>query len=113
MGIESQRKGKQGENELAGILREYGFQVRRGASMNYGTEPDIIGLPGIHCEVKRQEKLNLAAAVAQARRDAMKFCDGLPAVFHRRNRQEWLVTMPLKAWIQIYRKGIGRDGKEV
>ena len=29
---------------------------------------------------------------------------GLPAVFHRRNRQEWLVTMRLSDWLEMYRK---------
>ncbi|BCJ98086.1 hypothetical protein [Anaerocolumna chitinilytica] len=26
----------------------------------------------------------------------------LPAVFHRRNNKEWLVTMPLKYWMELY-----------
>ena len=72
--------------------------------MNYGTEPDISGLPGVHVECKRQEKLNLSAALEQARRDSLKFRDGLPAVFHRRNREEWQVTMNLRDWMRIYQE---------
>lgn len=105
MGRMQQEKGKRGELELAEILTGYGYKVRRGDSMNYGTQPDISGLPGVHCEVKRQEKLNLSAALEQARRDSQKFRDGLPAVFHRRNREEWQVTMNLKDWMQIYQEG--------
>lgn len=112
MGKASQRKGKEGELELTGILHNFGFQVRRGSSQNYGTEPDISGLPGIHCEVKRQEKLLLSAAMEQARRDSLKFRDGLPAVFHRRDREQWQVTMFLQDWIRIYRKAVGNYGKE-
>ena len=97
-----QEKGKRGELELAEILTGYGYNVKRGSSQNYGTEPDISGLPGIHCEVKRQEKLNLSAALEQARRDSIKFRDGLAAVFHRRNREEWRVTMRLSDWIRLY-----------
>ena len=37
-------------------------------------------------------------------RDADKFKDGLPAVFHRRNRTEWLVTMTLTDWIRLYKR---------
>ena len=105
MGRMQQEKGKQGELELAGILTDYGYNVRRGDSQNYGTQPDISGLPGVHCEVKRQEKLNLTAALEQARRDSIKFRDGLPAVFHRRNREEWQVTMNLRDWMRIYQEG--------
>lgn len=108
MGKMQQEKGKLGEMELAAILKDYGYKVRRGASMNYGTEPDISGLPGVHCEVKRQEKLNLSAALEQARRDASKFHDGLPCVFHRRNREEWRVTMRLADWMKLYKEGRGK-----
>lgn len=63
---------------------------------------DVIGLPGIHVECKRVEKLNLLDAVAQAVYDALPGL--LPAVFHRRDRCEWLVTMRLSDWIKIYRE---------
>ena len=70
---------------------------------------DVVGLPGIHIECKRVEKLNLLDAMAQAVHDALS--GRLPAVFHRRDRCEWLVTMRLSDWIQIYREWeAGRDG---
>ena len=28
----------------------------------------------------------------------------LPAVFHRKNNCEWLVTMPLEYWIELYKE---------
>lgn len=108
MGKMQAAKGRRGEEELTAIFREYGYNARRGDSMNYGTQPDISGLPGVHCECKRQEKLNLSAALEQARRDSLKFRDGLPAVFHRRNREEWQVTMTLRDWMRIYQEGRGR-----
>lgn len=40
----------------------------------------------------------------QARRDAERFGDGLPAVFHRRSREGWRVTMALPDWLEVYRK---------
>ena len=102
MGLKSQRKGRRGEVELCGILQEHGFPVKPGIAQSYGTEPDLYGLPEIHIECKRVEALNLSAALKQAAADAAKFNGGLPAVFHRRNREEWRVTMRLDDWIVLY-----------
>lgn len=102
MGKSSQRKGADGERELCAVLAGYGYPVTRGGSMTYGTVPDAVGLPGIHIECKRAEKLNLSAAMAQAVADAQQFNDGVPAVFHRQNRHEWKVTMRLSDWIRLY-----------
>lgn len=99
-----QRKGADGERELATILAGYGYSIVRGSSQNYGTEPDLRGLPNVHVEVKRQEQLRLPAALEQAERDAQKFGDGLPAVFHRSNRQRWKVSMYLDDWMKLYQK---------
>ena len=102
MGAKSQRKGRAGELELSGILQEHGFPVKPGIAQSYGTEPDLYGLPKIHIEVKRVEALNLTTAMSQAIRDAGKFNDGLPTVFHRKNRQPWLVSMRLDDWFVLY-----------
>lgn len=72
--------------------------------MSYGAEPDLVGLENIHIEVKRRENVNLSAALAQAETDAQKFGDGLPVVFHRKNRESWRVTMPLTAWLDLYQR---------
>ena len=103
-GRSSQRKGRAGELELAKLLQGYGYQIDPGRADSYGTQPDITGLPGVHIEVKRVEKLNVPAAFAQARRDSEKFRDGVPALFHRRNREPWLVTMSLEDWLAVYGK---------
>ncbi len=102
-GRASQRKGRGGEKELAGILRNYGYDVRPGAPLNYGREPDLTGLTGVHIECKRCEQLRLSEWMMQAAADAERFGDGLPAVFHRANRQNWRVTMALSDWMQLYR----------
>lgn len=108
MGKMSQRKGAVGERELANILRDYyGYEVTRG-SVFHG-QSDMVGLPGIHPEVKRVERLNIHDAMEQAKTEAAKRGDGIPTVFHRRNRTEWLVTMRLEDWIDLY--GEWNDGK--
>jgi len=60
IGRSSQRKGADGERELANILREHGYTVERGGSLSFGEAPDLTGLPGVHIEVKRRERLELA-----------------------------------------------------
>lgn len=67
-------------------------------------ESDIVGLPGIHIECKRVEKLNIHTAMEQAKAEAAKRHDGVPTVFHRRDRTEWLVTMRLEDWLELYRQ---------
>lgn len=100
--MNSRQKGARGERELASKLRGYGYEARRGQQYSGANgDADVIGLPYIHIECKRVEKLNLYDAMAQARHDA-KECE-IPAVFHRKNECEWLVTMTLERWIELYR----------
>ena len=69
--MNSRQKGASGERELAKKLRKYGYECRRGQQFNGADgSADVIGLPGIHIECKRVERLNLEDAMAQSRRDA-------------------------------------------
>ena len=103
--VNSKRKGTNGERELVNILKSYGFDCRR--SQQYcgyadGSLADVIGLDGIHIEVKRVERINIDACMEQAVRDCK---DGeIPTVWHRRNRKPWYVTMRLEDWIDIYER---------
>lgn len=100
MAINSKKKGAKGERELANKLKEYGYNCRRGQQYNGLEGEDVVGLDYIHIECKRVERLDLPSAMYQARKDAEK--NQLPAVFHRRNRESWKVTMELEDWIQLY-----------
>lgn len=73
--------------------------------------PDVVSIPGIHPEIKRVERLNVPEAMAQAVRDSEKFNDGMPVLFHRRNRQGWLCTMRLEDWMKIYKPQGCRCGR--
>lgn len=103
-GKKPQRKGAVGERELATILQQHGYDCTRGGSLSFGELPDLSGLPGIHIEVKRVERLNVGEAMEQSIRDSERMLDGMPTLFHRRNRKPWLVTMRLSDWIQLYKK---------
>lgn len=87
---------------MARIFREHGYDCARGGSLSFGEVPDLSGLPGIHIEVKRVERLNVHEAMDQAIRDSERMCDGIPTLFHRRNRKPWLVTMRLEDWLRLY-----------
>lgn len=104
MAKNSRAKGKRGELELAHKLREHGYSTRRGQQYS-GTETsaDVVGLPGIHIECKRVEALNIYTSIMQAVHDTGESGD-LPAVFHRKNNQPWLVTMRLEEWLALYRR---------
>lgn len=104
MPINSRRKGATFERKLAGILKnEYGYNCRRTAQYcgKSGDASDVVGLPGLHIEAKAQERMCLYDWMAQAVRDAKK---GLPAVFHKKNYGDILVTMRLQDFMKIYRE---------
>lgn len=100
--MNSKAKGGRGERELAAELRSYGYNAERGQQFQGGPDsPDVKGLPGIHIECKRVERLNLHEAYNQAVRDAKGL--KIPAVFHRRNRGRWMVTLSLDDFMRIYK----------
>ena len=104
----SRSKGKRAELEVAGILKEYGYDARRGVQYSGGpNSPDVVGLPNVHIEVKHVEKLNIHEAMDQARRDSGD--DEMPCVFHRKNRTDWLVTMDIDWFMYLYKLAYGED----
>lgn len=100
--INSKQKGSRGEREVANMLKEYGYDCRRGQQYNGLDGEDVVGLSGIHIEVKRVEGLQLYNAIDQAKRDANN--DKFPCVFHKRNNHEWVVIMLFDNWIELYRE---------
>ena len=102
--INSKRKGKAGELELAKKLREYGYDARRTVQYNGKSEEgkaDLLGLPGVHIECKRTERLSIYDAMAQAKADSK---GEIPCVFHRKNNSKWLVTMEIDDFMKLYKE---------
>ncbi len=110
-GKSSQSKGRRAEQEVSRLLQAQGFNVRPGVALNFGGEPDIIGLPGAHIEVKRHERLEISSWMKQAQADAERFGDGLPVVFFRANRAPWRVVMELQDWLQLYKGYVDNDNR--
>lgn len=110
MTINSRQKGAKFERKLAGKLKEYGYDCRRGQQYcGANGDADVVGLPGIHIEAKAVERLNIYDAVNQAKRDARK--NELPVVIHKKNYCEILATMPLDVFMTIYREWEAGNGK--
>ena len=103
--MNSRDKGARGERELANILRDkHGFHTRRGQQFcGANGDADVVGIEGFHIECKRVEKLNIENALQQSIRDARE--GEIPIVAHRKNREDWKVTMSLDSFISIIRKG--------
>ncbi len=97
--MNSRDKGKRGELEFAALLRDQGYtEARRGQQYRGGDDsPDVVGVAGVHHEVKRTERFAIYDAVDQARRDAAPLA--MPVVAHRCNsklkscRGEWLFVL--------------------
>lgn len=100
-GVNSRAKGSRGERELSHKLQDLGFEARRGQQFcGKNGDADVVGLPGVHIECKRVEKLNLEKAMEQAVTDARE--GEIPAVFHRKDRGPWLVTINFDDFMKIY-----------
>lgn len=100
--MNSRTKGKRGELEAAHVLKKHGYDTRRGQQFaGINGDADVVGLPYIHLEIKRVEKLNIDDALQQSIRDARDA--EIPVVMHRKNRTEWKVTMLFDDWIKMYK----------
>lgn len=100
--INSKRKGKRGELEFSNLCKEHGFNTRRSQQYSgINGDADVVGLDGVHIEVKRVERLNIEKALQQAERDSKE--GEIPIVAHRRNREEWKVTMRAEDWFKLYK----------
>lgn len=97
----SKNKGKVGEREAAALLREFGFEARRGQQYSGGNDsPDVVhNIEGFHIEVKRCEKSTIYAWLAQAASDAKP--GEKPVVLHRQNNKDWLVVMDAREFLAM------------
>lgn len=95
----SRRKGIEAERELAAWFRERGVSARRGVQRQGGPDsPDVEAAVPFHVECKRQERLSILSALAQARGDAA----GRPAVvLWRCNRSDWIAILTADELLEL------------
>lgn len=99
----SRRKGKDGELEIAKLLRERGYDTRRGQQYcGANGDPDVVGVPGLHIEVKRTESCSPYKYLEQAQDDARE--DEIPVVLHRQNRKDWIAILSMDDFLDLFEK---------
>jgi len=109
--INSNLKGKRGEREWANYCKMRELNVSRTAQHCGKHDPnaaDCVGLPKIHQEIKREEKLNIYKALCTAKEEAYSHSKKtgknlIPIIAHRKNNQKWMVTMSADDWINLYK----------
>ena len=104
----SKRKGTAFETEVVNYLRGYhGLPVERRALKGTQDCGDIAGLPGVVLELKNCKRVELAAWVDEALKEAAN--EGAPwyAVVHKRRMKgpaQAFVTMPLEIFALWYKE---------
>lgn len=108
IGRYSRNKGKRGERAFCLLCKEHGYDnVHRTAQVmgKTGEAGDVEGLPGIHVEVKNQERMQLYDWLAQSVRDAeANGKERIPIVAHKKNNADWIISMKASDWFKIYRE---------
>lgn len=95
MGRMSRAKGGRGEREVVQLARAAGFHdaARTHDGRTQVGRGDIAGIPGVHVEVKRREKLAVRAWLDEAAAEAHEH--DLPVVAFRQNGGDWYAALPL------------------
>lgn len=100
----SRDKGARGEREVVNLACDTGLRAIRTAQLqtNRATgAADILlmDFPGLHVEVKRDERMSVDAMVRQAVRDATG--GQWPVVVWRRNKGKWRADVPLEYLFEL------------
>jgi hypothetical protein len=94
MALNSRNKGQRGEREAASLLGTWiEKDLRRNLSQTRDGDADLLDIPGLTIEVKRQETLNVNTWWRQVCRAADNRGD-IPVLMYRQNRKEWQICLP-------------------
>lgn len=108
--INSRDKGKRNELLLAHFFQKYDFPARRGQQFSgLQGDADVVGVPYLHIECKAVQKLNLDKAMEQSARDARE--GEIPVVIHRKDRQDWRITLTLEEFMPMYMAWLKEKGQ--
>ena len=87
----AKQKGKRGEREFGQVIANH--LGERIVVDPQGNGADILAIPGLSIEVKRQETLVVKTWWRQAQRQADSQGD-IPVLAYRQNRGQWKVCLP-------------------
>ena len=99
MSCNSKKKGSEGERQAAKALNAVLPHAKARRAQQYcGTETaaDLVceGLDGVMVEVKRREAMNIHKVMKEAQ--ATSTDAQLPIILHRKDGEEWLLTIRLE-----------------
>ena len=94
-------KGNRAEREIIDLLHRFGWtNARRNFQSGGQGGGDIIeGPANVHIEVKHREACRIWDWNAQALAEARP--TDTPAVFYRRNRSPWMVSVPADDYLEL------------
>ena len=112
MGRASREKGKRGEREVVALAREHDLEADRTAALQAGGVPGaadvrLRAFPGLHVEVKRDQRLSVDAMVRQAEEEAPE--GATPVVAWRRDGMKWRADVPLGHYLALLSATTRRD----
>lgn len=89
---------------MVNLAKAKGLDAQRTAQLQAATrpgDPDVTlhDWPGLHVEVKRDERMSVDAMVRQARDETP--LGARPIVAYRRNGQEWAAVVPLSLFFDL------------
>jgi hypothetical protein len=100
MGTLSRRKGKDGENEAARLLRGVFPEVKRDLTQYQGRSGlDFTGTPGWLVQVKRLAKRPAVEAMLREAASAPR--GGVPVLLIRGDYGEWLAVLYAEDWLAM------------
>lgn len=105
--LNARSKGRRGEVELAKILAPYWPDCIRNLDQFGSDKRDLCGIPGMHWQCKRTEKLNIWEALDQTITEAAS--SDVPILAFRRNwtnsplpsRSMWFASLELSELIPL------------
>jgi hypothetical protein len=94
-GKSCRRKGQSGEREFISLLQDrLELDLSRNLDQTRDGGYDILGIPQLAIEVKRQENLSIPSWWSQAAKQANK--DQYPVLAYRQSRKPWTIIVPAK-----------------
>lgn len=111
MGKSSREKGKRGEREAAALLRGLGYPEAHRTAQNCGQSgdaADVIGVDGLHLEIKRCEQIRVDEWQDQVERDS-KGTGRIPVIMFRKSRRPFWVLTPAEDFFRMYREVTRND----
>lgn len=108
MSMMQRTKGKSGEREIAGIIRDLtGWDAQRRVRQHDG-DSDLVGIPNWSVEVKRHKAATRGQIAAWWRQTVDQATQGCPVLFYRLDRQDWRAVWPLSVTLADQRAEMWR-----